>query len=577
VARSRLVLLAILAAALSGCATVPTSSAARALPGNGEPPEAFVQPLPPQAPGSLVNWSPQDVVEAFLQASASDVAVARRYLMPGVRWHPPGSVTVVAGNFLEKLTVYPRLSGSNVAQVTVSGQQLASLSDTGQYIYQPGTARYTFKLGQYNGAWLIETLPEQTLLLTQTDFQEVYQPRSLFFFSGLGDLLVPDPVFAPVQGVNGALSTDVAADLIKGLISDRPSWLSKVTATDFPAGTKLLGVSISNQTAIVNLGGAASRAPSAKREGMYAQLWQTLTSSAYSEPIATAVQLEINGAVQYISPGLAGDVPGTASSAKTETGYFADGFVVKALQPGSGSGPSQIAFPLLGTDITAVAVSRAGRPQLAVAVPDGRGCTVDVGYLNSASGYTTYKINGGPCTSLSWDSSGDLWAAAGGSIWVLQPGYSAPAQVRASSLAPGSEVLALRIAADSVRAALLVQAPAAGRQMASQMYLTTVTSGSAGVRLGPTVPIGTDLTDPTAISWYGPYDLVAADAGSLYEVPLTGGQSQDLETAPADTISISSNGTAFAVVTGSGKLQFSPTLDGNWVPEGRASAVAYPG
>lgn len=573
-ARARLLLLAVLAAAVSGCATVPTSGAARALPGNSGAPEAFVQPLPPPAPQS--SWSPEAVVDGFLQASASSLAAARRYLAPGVNWHPPGSVTVLNGNNPSVVqTPDPKLR-FNAAQVTVSGQRLASLSETGQYLYRPGAASYNFTLARSSNVWLIESLP-QTLLLTQTDFQEVYQPRNLYFFSASNGL-VPDPVFAPVQGANAALSTDVAADLVNGLIEDRGSWLSAVTTTDFPARTRLLGISISGQTAVVNLGGTASTASAALREGMYAQLWQTLTSPAYSPPIATSVQLEIDGAVQYLQPVVTG-----TSGTEDKALYLADGYLVKELPPGGRATTSTKAFPFLGADITAVAISRVGRPELAAAMPGRRGCAVEVGDLDGAGGYNSYTLGSeGPCTSLSWDNSGRLWAVADGRIWVLQPGYSAPVRVSVPSLAAGSRVLALRIAADDVRAAMLVQAPS-GTQMVNQLFLAAVRYTAKGISLGSTVPsdstvpIGTDLADPTAISWYGQYYLVAIDGPEMYQVPLTGGQSQPLEPVPAGAVSISSDGMEFAVATTDGKVWVSPGPEAGWPWSAQGTAVAYPG
>jgi len=572
VASARLmVLLAVLAAAVTGCATVPTSGAARNLPGNGGAPEAFVQPLPPPPPQP--GWSPTDVVDGFLQASASGAAAARRYLAPGVQWQPPASVTVVNNNLLFGITSNPRLG---LVQVNVTGQRLASLSDSGQYRYGPGSASYTFTLGLHNNVWLIESLPaQQTLLLTQTDFQEVYQPRNLYFFSQLGDALVPDPVFAPVQGANAALSTDLAANLVNGLIKDRGSWLSGVTRTDFPAGTRLLSVSISDQVAVVNLGGAASTATPAQREGMYLQLQQTLTSPAYSQAIATSVQMEIDGAVQYPSPVAAG-LTGAGGSAQSRDLYFADGDTVKQLGPGVKSATT-LALPSLGAGITAVAASPVGRAaQLAVAVPEGRGCELEV--QDAAGVYSSYRVgSGGACTSLSWDDSGDLWAVAGGRVWVLQPGYSAPAQVSVPSLPAGSRVLAVRLAADNVRAAMLVQAPS-GTQMTNQLLLSAVLYTRNGLVLYPTVPIGTDLGDPTAISWYGTYYLVAIDGPEIYEVPLTGGQSQPLgPVPPGGAVSITSDGAGLAVTTSSGRVTFSAGPDSGWSWSAKGTAVAYPG
>ena len=103
--------------------------------------------------------------------------------------------------------VPPAVSGqSGVQQVLVTGQRIATIDRSGQYSYQPGaTATFTFTLARYGGKLLITQLPANTsLLLTQSDFEEVFQPHNLYFYSSSaypsGGALVPDPVYVPVQG-----------------------------------------------------------------------------------------------------------------------------------------------------------------------------------------------------------------------------------------------------------------------------------------------------------------------------------------------------------------------------------------
>ncbi len=53
----------------------------------------------------------------------------------------------------------------------------------------------------------------------------------------------------------------MADSLVSALINDRGSWLAGPTSTEFPAGTTLLRpVTISNQIALVDLGGKADTA-----------------------------------------------------------------------------------------------------------------------------------------------------------------------------------------------------------------------------------------------------------------------------------------------------------------------------
>jgi hypothetical protein len=121
-----------------------------------------------------------------------------------------------------------------------------------------------------------------------------------------------------------------------------------------------------------------------------------------------------------------------------------------------------------------------------------------------------------------------------------------------------------------------------------QLYLTAVRYGAKGVSLGPAVPIGGSGlpgTGPTVMSWGSPYYLVAVDGSSVYQVPLTGGQSQFLAALPAgvQVTSISAASDQLAVGTTGDQVLVSsqgPSFY-SWSPVPGAVAtpttVAFPG
>jgi Lipoprotein LpqB beta-propeller domain/Sporulation and spore germination len=595
-----------LMAAASGCATAPVGGSVQPLPGSSGEPQAYVQPLPPPPPGP--GWNPREVVLGFLHASASfalDPAAARAYLAPGVQWTPPSKVQIVGQNLVFSQEFIPPHAGGpgKTKDITVTGERIATLSGSGQYSFQSAgvTPTFTFSLARYGKRLLIVGLPDNLpLLLTQQDFEQVFQPENLYFFSAtpaMQDTLVPDSVYAPVQGANSALSTNLATGLVRGLIGDRGSWLAGGTTTAFPPGTTLLGsVAIVSQTAVVNLGGRAATASPPVLAQMYSQLSRTLTSSAYgSPPVATSVYLEIDGKTPASLPTSGASLPSVGIGVtkqghqKGQPLYFATDGLVKQVRPESGGkltstlAPSsdQIGGP---AGVTALAISRTNH-QLAAAVPAGRGCAIRVGTPGATSSSSdTYQPapTGGPCTSLSFDNGGNLWAVNGAGIWVVQPG-SPPVPVSLPVLPAGSHVLALRMAPDAVRAAILVKD--SGHM---QLYLTAVRYGAKGVSLGPAVPVGGSGLPgpgPTAVSWGSPYDLVAVDGSSVYQVPLTGGQSQFLAALPADVqvLSISAASDQLAVGTRSGQILVSsqgPSFY-SWSPVRGAVAapttVAFPG
>jgi hypothetical protein len=616
---------ALVVAAVTGCATAPSGGGVTDVTGRGSQVQAYTIPLPPPKPTK--QWQATYVVQAFIQASATydlDRAAARQYLTSAVQgsWNPL-SVTVVRNPVpvqFSSTSAKPKLSHTlgqpvdDVTEVTFTGDTLATLSQSGQYQASSGSAQYQFVLergANTNNVWLIDQLPsDHILLLTQTDFGLVYQPRNLFFFArpqpgSANPVLVPDPVFAPVQVSDTALNTSLATGLVDGLINDQSGWLSVGTSSAFPPGTRLIGgqVTISGSasapTALVDLGGSAVKQASgpAKLE-MYEQLLLTLRDTHYTtQPIATTVQLEINNkpqditpsqerAAQLAEPGLPQFYPGAAplvpevyeppaSPAAAEPWFgLTGGNYPQVIQQSNstGSGVTELSPGLIKSPITALAVSQGTKQQLAVAVPDGHGCELEVGYPESGTAkspaYQAYQLTGstGPCTSLSWATSGTystLWAVAGGQIWALGPDDQL-SRVTAPDAAgiglAGRRIVAMRMAPDGVRAVFLVQGPSGS----SHLMLAAVNIDDANPAFGPAVAIGTGLPDPLAFSWYDAFSLAVLAGGKVYEVPLTGSVGTVLGKAPARAQTLASDGRELVAGTAGGELWSSPVLPVTW-------------
>jgi hypothetical protein len=600
----------LLLVAVGGCADLPAGGKPQVLEGNSGQAPGFVQPLPP--PGPTATWSPQAVIEGFLHASASfalDRAAAQLYLAPGVKWHPTDVVVVGSiGPPEGPPSELERAAGAKEESFSVEGPRLATLTPSGQYISSSDTrGEYTFTLDQIDGVWriqqIVQTSPksdvpaDSLLLLDQADFQQVFQARNLYFFPRTTSAdeptyLVPDPVFAPIQGS----TVDLAQRLVQGLISGAQlaaaeSWLSGETSTYFPAGTLLLGVSISsNLTVTVNLGGTAATVPRTQQQQMYDQLYTTLTSAPV---VAASVQLEFNGApAPFRASSVTSEVPSVGSSQESLYMVAADKYDIYMKSPSMRAvevaGPAQFSA---GEGITAIAATgsqQPGKPQLAIATSNGQGCSVAIGTASARSpGYKTVVLSqrGGPCTSLSWAGNGDLWAAAGSRIWVVSPvphpqaqSVSLPDGIGGSS--PG--VMALKVAPDSTRVALLVHT-AAGNSLylAAISYASQITFGPAD----PLDPVGTSaatqLGKPEGLSWYSANSLAVvagpASGPQLYEVPLTGGQVQLVGSVPANTDAVSTNGSSIALGTSAGAIMSVSPQNGVFSSVGHGFLPAYPG
>jgi hypothetical protein len=591
------------AAAVAGCATAPASGPPRQAPGGSSQVQAYAQELP--APGPTSKWSAKDVVLGFLHASASyasDPAAAEQFLAPKLRAHwRPGQepVAVVGGPSITTVSVKPiEMTGQAppLATAQLTGQRLATLSQTGQYQYAPGgNVQYQFALEQTNNVWLIDKLPD-SLLLTQSDFEDVYAPRNLFFFAPpaasqpLGTL-VPDPVFAPLLSSNSALNTDLATGLVNGLLKGPGSWLSGATVSAFPRGTRLLKkVTITGKTAQVDLGGAAAHAQPITVGEMEGQLQATLSDGEYSPPLASQVELYIDNRPWSVlgSIGSPSSMPPTdlAVLFVTDTGSISE--LPATPKPATKPQQKLSSAQIQGGTVTAVAASPSTeRAGIAVALSNGTGCTVQVHAGSQSGAGQSYQLGStGPCTSLSYDANGDLWAAAGSGVWFMQPNRT-PVPVYMSAVTAtlhGGTILALRMAPDPVRAALLVHT-----STGNKLLLAAVRLHAGHAALGQPVAVDTSgLTNLQAISWYDAYHLAVLASQGIYDVPLlTGGNLQQPEVAPSLLVSapggaetLTTNGSE--LVVGAYENNQNVVLVGsvsapNWLPVTEGADPIYPG
>jgi len=556
------------------------------------------QPIP-VPPG--IGWKPSRIVTGFLAAStsfANNHAVARDYLAPATRksWNPGWAATVVGS---PKITIAPRIQkivpgGQQTATVNVVGQRLAALTNSGQYVISAGSKETDhFTLVNISGQWRISRLPSQTsLILEKADFLRDYKPRNLYFFTPAGTGLVPDPVFVPQQATNA----EPVHGLVEALRKAPTGWLSGATTTAFPAGTKLLGVRVGSNSAVVDLGGSAAKASPNVLSAMAAQLVWTLTSSSYSPSDIQSVQLLINGQVKQPLDQL--QLPRNYSSLMrtriASNAYFLSSVGGVKVLSGSAQSATQLPWPtgINQYPFTAIAVDPGGG-QIAGIFAEPKGCLVYSGALGHGASLSSRQINSGSCTSLSWDTQGDIWVAAGTHVWMLPAGGGAAVPVflpgtppgggPSASLPPGDTIAALRVAPDSVRVAMIIHR--ADKPAEVQLGAISRSGGGKDVQKtyigqnGASVAIGTDVLDPTALSWYDADHVLVLgqDHGpQLYDVPLTGGASTPIVT-DGGTVSITTAGSELVAGTTRGQILMSSGPDPTWRQVGQGRVPAFPG
>jgi Lipoprotein LpqB beta-propeller domain/Sporulation and spore germination len=582
--------------AAAGCAAVPTNGPVQTGAGpnafSGE--QVYSQPIP-ERPGR--NWDPNQIVSGFLSASASfadDHAVAREYLDSTAQqdWQPGWAVTVVSGILTAHTVPLPKQVAGQLQQldkVIVTGLPVATLDGSGQYQPSKGssTESYPFSLikNRSNGQWRIDGLPTTQLLLTQTDFEHVYQPRDLYFLTPSGRSLVPDPVFVPAQATN----TELATGLVSALLQDPTGWLQDAAQTGFPPGSSRVQVRINGPDATVDLGGKAVTATSAQLTQMAAQLVWTLESGPTN---IQSVQLQLNGRptpVAGIQYQLLQDYHGWVQSQSSGSSlyYLGSDGVVRDLtgagpqDPGSVSAIPGEAGTAAVPELSSVAVSPDRRWVAGIAKG---GDAIYVGAMIRGAALRELPSPGGTVTSLSWDPQGNLWVAANGAngeVWMYPSASATPVPVPVS-VSAGATVTEFRVAPDGVRAAMIVKGMLHGKPSVT-VEVAAITRGGSVASVGVPLTIGSGI-DPRELSWYGQDNLIvlAGSPGQVYEVPLNGGQPAPITVTGGDPVSVAATGPEYgspdiAVGLSDGTIMVSANSSGFEPTRALGLAPVYPG
>jgi hypothetical protein len=609
---------------MTGCATLPTSSAVQqetvSSPKQGQNNPVLI-PVPPSP-----DETPKQIVQGFLHASASfanNHQVAREYLTKDLQWTPSTAATVVSSVTLAGLPprrIPPGNPRGNELTIVLHAQRLARLTRSGQYLQSSRPQTFSFGLTEKANQWRISKLPQsRELILQKEDFERIYLARNLYFYSstslsgqtGTGPRnvhrLVPDPIYVPEQGPNTTSEQAPALSMVTALRA-APSvgpLAGSGATTAFPPDTNVLGVQVTGTLAIVDLGGQAADAGTQELTEIAAQIAWTLTASSYSPSAIRSVELQVNHVTRRKLL-LGTDFAAMAPAVPVGQLYYLAGNGVWRYADGQ---PRQ--EPWLTDDgppgVTQIAVQPVPpgvTPQIAGLVPERHGCVVYTGLASRKSGVRSQHL-AGACSSLSFDSQGNVWVAAGSSAWML-PGGSNAFQVVVRGLPPDESVIGLRVAPDDTRMAVL------GRDGQGQVHLwlgamqneqneqsVSPRPGSSHAiyigQSGSMLQIGADVPDPQSLAWYDPDHLMVLSGGGssqLYEVPVNGGSSTKIQT-PTGAVWLAATGPgqqngapALAVATNSGWILVSPGPTANgaaqWTPPDKKAspkgrAPAFPG
>jgi Lipoprotein LpqB beta-propeller domain/Sporulation and spore germination len=581
---------------VGGCVSMPSAGPVESYAVT-QGPNAQAQPYvqivtgPPQQ-----GWSPKQIVEGFLTASASfgdNGQVAREYLTPqaSAAWNQFGSAVVVYKNGpnvagtayshvpAPKPTAKASASPSGhatspppeTATVTISGQVQANLSSHGSYAVASASPvaadlPYFELVKNSAGQWRISHAWTQ-LLLPAYSFANDYQLRNLYFLDPQFRYLVPDPVYVPLEATPATLM----GGLVRDLINQPGDWLGNgATKTAFPAGTTLLGdVTLDGVTAVVNLGGTVVHASSEAMQQVSAQLLRTLSGVGQGGQSVQSVEVQRDGKTWMPNDSQDNPVQSTSkynpAPGANSTFYFLGAGGVVFSQNGVRGRPVEI--EQIGTKFDQIAVSRDGQ-YLAAMTAGGQLFTGPLGGVLAKRGETQYN-------SISWDPDDDLWATTNTQVVVLLPGNHL---VTVSGI--GSGVAALTVAPDGVRVAMIIGDDQLSFGAISWQEGPRQGQPSVRVRLSP-FSVQT-LTSLQAVTWYGPDNVITlADPGqtpSVTEYPVNGGNSTTIPEYPGMQSISASPGSALVAGLSHGHMVTDASLTGTWVPMlTDGTSPVYPG
>jgi hypothetical protein len=268
---------------VTGCATVPTKGTIRSGSREGLAPDlggVGVEAKPPRA-----DAKPLALVNGFLEAMSDSRAfdVAREYMTPeaAAAWKPE-SQTVV---YQQRPDAVSQLSTD---QIKLKARKIATIDDRGSWIparsLEP--ADFVFKLVKVDKQWRIASVP-QGVFLGSNQLDPKLAPKNLYFFTPGREMLVPDPVYLPVNLSAGQAATQLIHELLKGPTSRLGNGVISLA----PPGTEVqVSVPVEYGVATVALNDAAAALRDQDRRLFAAQIVWTLNQ------INLRVKITVDGA-----------------------------------------------------------------------------------------------------------------------------------------------------------------------------------------------------------------------------------------------------------------------------------------
>ena len=549
-----------LGAVLAGCAGIPTSGSVVEGEAVGEP----QRPVPvrfeanPPVPGA----NEEGIVQGYLDAMASyqrDYPTAREFLAPdaAATWRPDDGMTIYTAGAEAVTTARGQVRLTMTVQATITPEL--------GYVSQPARTTEGFELAleQVEGEWRI-TNPPTGLLVSDQDFESEFRAYNRYFFDPELEVLVPDPVYLPVQGSETTL-------LAEALLRGPTGWLAPAVYTAFPDDTALgVPVTLEGGRASVELTAEAITDTTDERRAlMAAQLAWTL------EQVDTVQQVSVTS----------GRVPLTDDRTARASESFGR-YDPAALPRNRDLYAATDAGVVVGAELMPVPGPLGVLPRIRALAADpttARAAVVDetgtqllwAPFDDAAA--ATLLAAGTELVAVSWDRTGLIWAVdrttAGSRVLVARP--DAEAMTIPAADFGGRRIDDLAVSFDGTRVAVL-----SGGRLLIGVVLRDPEQGGA-VRVEGLRQIELDGRTVDAMAWAGPVELavLARDAGGAaapFRVGLSNVVLRPGGIVPGAVSLTVTTGQGLVVGTDDGQLlQQNATL--RWVELGSARTPAFPG
>ena len=551
-------LVALLAAALPACSTVPGDSPTVQITQVAEPPADAVG-IEPQAPEP--GATPEEVVRGFIDANASTVRnhpVARQYLSTdaATSWSDSDGVTVISGDYA------PVQAQPGTVQVTA--REIGTVDERG--IFAVGAEQVyarAFTLTDESGEWRI-TDPPDGLLLLEPDFTRTYDQIDVYFLDPTGTRVVPDPRYL----VDGEAQPNA---VVERLLSGPSPAVAAGVVNPLDGAALRSTVAVSGQTATVDLtfpAGAADETVSAAAGQLVWSLQQDQLGLQTVQVLRDGQPLGLAGVPdrQTIAdwPSLAPD----AAPPNAVGHYLADGGLRRLADGSPAPGPAGTG--VYGLSSAAVSVDpRTGQ----------LGLTAGVSTTNSPTGAPAALYAGPYGGDLAWVLDGtsftapttpgtrsEVWTVRNGTDVVRLPAGGSPQTVSAPTLAGLGRATTFQLSPDGVRAAVVIDGPGGGR-----LYVGTVVRAADAVSVRDLRLVAPSLRQVVDVAWRNASLLMvlATDPGAQRTVPFTVGV-DGFGLAPVTTSGLPDQATAVAAAPGRQPLVISKDTvwqlaGGTWV------------